>query len=48
MREKTRSGGLSLADKACLALGRATGLAVLTADKVWMELGLGLEIRLIR
>jgi PIN domain nuclease of toxin-antitoxin system len=45
---QTRRFGLSLGDKACLALGKATGHAILTADKVWPELGLGLEIRLIR
>jgi PIN domain nuclease of toxin-antitoxin system len=48
MREDTRRLGLSLGDKACLALGKATGFPVLTADQVWSELGLGIEIRLIR
>jgi ribonuclease VapC len=48
MREQTRPSGLSLGDTACLALGKATGYPILTADKVWRELGLGLEIRLIR
>lgn len=48
MREHTRRSGLSLGDKACLALGKATGYPILTADKAWSELALGLEIRLIR
>jgi PIN domain nuclease of toxin-antitoxin system len=48
MQEDTRRCGLSLGDKACLALGKATGNPILTADKVWQELKLGLEIRLIR
>jgi PIN domain nuclease of toxin-antitoxin system len=48
LREPTRRAGLSLGDKACLALAKATGYPVLTADKTWLELGLGLEIRLIR
>ena len=48
LRDATRRAGLSLADKACLALGKATGYPILTADKVWPDLGLGLEIRLIR
>lgn len=46
--EKTRRAGLSLGDRACLALGQETGCPILTADKVWKELGLGLDIRLIR
>ena len=48
IRERTRAAGLSLADRACLALGKATGCPILTADRAWMDLGLGLEIRLIR
>ncbi|CAN5462808.1 hypothetical protein BH24DEI1_BH24DEI1_02430 [soil metagenome] len=31
----TRSAGLSLADRACLALARARKLPALTSDKVW-------------
>jgi PIN domain nuclease of toxin-antitoxin system len=46
--DKTRPRGLSLGDRACLALGKATGHPILTADKAWKELELGLEIRLIR
>jgi PIN domain nuclease of toxin-antitoxin system len=48
MREQTRKAGLSLGDKACLALGKATGYPILSADRAWAELGLGLEIQLIR
>lgn len=33
----TKSLGLSLGDRACLALGIMTGCAVLTADKAWLE-----------
>jgi PIN domain nuclease of toxin-antitoxin system len=40
--------GLSLGDRACLALGIDTGLPVLTADKAWCTLSLGLDIRSIR
>ncbi len=44
----TRSAGLSLADRACLALGMDRHLPVLTADRRWSELGLDLEIASIR
>lgn len=45
---QTRQAGLSLADRACLALALDRNLPVLTADRVWTELGLPLDIRLIR
>ena len=45
---RTRQAGLSLADRACLALALDRNLPVLTADRVWTELGLPLDIRLIR
>jgi ribonuclease VapC len=32
---QTRQLGLSLADRACLALGRRLGVPVLTADQTW-------------
>lgn len=46
--EQTRSFGLSLGDRACLALARARRLPVLTADRIWAELHLGIEVQLIR
>jgi ribonuclease VapC len=45
---KTRRRGLSLADRACLALAIELKLPVLTADRVWRDLDLDVEIRLIR
>ena len=48
LRTRTRRLGLSLGDRACLALGVARGLPVLTADRNWAGLDLGIEIRLIR
>lgn len=48
LRALTRRAGLSLGDRACLALARGLGLPGLTADRVWAELDLGVEIRLIR
>lgn len=46
--ETTRRYGLSLADRACLALAMERKAPLLTADKVWAELGLDVEIRLLR
>jgi PIN domain nuclease of toxin-antitoxin system len=40
--------GLSLGDRACLALAIALGLPVVTADRAWAGLDLGVEIRVIR
>jgi PIN domain nuclease of toxin-antitoxin system len=48
LRPLTRRLGLSLADRACLALAAREALPVLTADRSWKSLSLGLDIRLIR
>ncbi len=48
LRQATRALGLSLGDRACLALARAEGLPVLTADRAWASLAVGVEIRMIR
>ncbi len=40
--------GLSLGDRACLALAQSEGLPVITADRAWTELAVGVEVRLIR
>jgi PIN domain nuclease of toxin-antitoxin system len=48
LRPLTRTAGLSLADRACLALARRTGARVLTADTAWTNVAVGVEIRLIR
>lgn len=48
MRQPTRRAGLSLADRICLALGAAEGLPVLTADRAWTDLDVGVEVRLVR
>jgi PIN domain nuclease of toxin-antitoxin system len=45
---QTRALGLSLGDRACLALAIERKLPVLTMDKAWKAIRLGVEIRLIR
>lgn len=44
----TRERGLSLGDRACLALARSENAAALTADSAWRKLSVGIEIRFIR
>jgi ribonuclease VapC len=44
----TRDRGLSLDDRACLALATRLGLPVLTADRAWLDLDIGAEVRPIR
>ncbi len=48
LRPDTRKAGLSLGDRACLALGSARGLPVLTADRAWAATDLQVDVRLIR
>lgn len=48
LRPLTRERGLSLGDRACLALAARSERVVLTSDKEWTEVGLPLDIRLIR
>lgn len=45
---QTRALGLSLGDRACLALGLAMKVPVYTADRAWKSLKLGLRIHVIR
>lgn len=46
--DKTRAFGLSLADRACLALAMERQLPILTADQAWSGPSLNLDIQLIR
>ena len=48
LKERTRPYGLSLGDRACLALGSDRGEPVCTADRVWKQLDLGVEVEMIR
>lgn len=48
LRPLTRHAGLALGDRACLALAMRLGAAVLTADRVWAGLPIGVTIELLR
>ncbi|HWZ84361.1 MAG TPA: type II toxin-antitoxin system VapC family toxin [Terriglobales bacterium] len=45
---QTRSLGLSMGDRACLALGIALNAPIYTADRSWKGLKLGVRIHVIR
>jgi ribonuclease VapC len=45
---QTRPFGLSLGDRACLALGIALKAPVYTADRSWKDLKIGIRIHVIR
>lgn len=47
LRSATRGMGLSLGDRACLALAKTLGLAAWSADSSWAEVP-GVTVRLIR
>ena len=47
LRTATRALGLSLGDRACIALAQARRAVVVTADKQWEKVA-GLEVHLIR
>jgi len=48
LRAATRHAGLSLGDRACLALGNRLGCPVVTGDRAWASLDVGVEVVLIR
>jgi ribonuclease VapC len=48
LRPLTKSAGLSLGDRACLALARRLNLPVLTTDRVWQALSLDIVVQVIR
>jgi PIN domain nuclease of toxin-antitoxin system len=45
---QTKALGLSLGDRACLALARTAGVPAITADQVWKKLEIGARVKLIR
>ncbi|AFY33772.1 PIN domain-containing protein [Calothrix sp. PCC 7507] len=48
MRPATKSMGLSFEDRACLALGIYLNQPVITTDRLWGSLNVGIEIRVVR
>jgi PIN domain nuclease of toxin-antitoxin system len=48
LRAPTREAGLSFGDRACLALASEIQGVVLTADRQWAQVDVGVEVRLIR
>lgn len=44
----TRVAGLSLADRACLALAESLSVPALTADRAWRDVAVGVEVVLVR
>lgn len=48
LRSVTKSGGLSLGDRACLALAVLEKAEVLTTDRIWAELDIDCDIQVIR
>jgi ribonuclease VapC len=45
---QSRPLGLSLGDRACLALGIVLGVPVYTAEKAWKKLKAGVRVHVIR
>lgn len=45
---QTRALGLSLGDRACLALGIQLKVPVYTTDRAWKKLKVGVEVNLLR
>jgi ribonuclease VapC len=48
LRSLTRHTGLSLGDRACLALAQHLGLPALTSDRAWEALSLEITVQVIR
>jgi PIN domain nuclease of toxin-antitoxin system len=44
----TRAAGLSLGDRACLALAQRLGVPAVTADREWATVNVGVTIQLVR
>lgn len=48
LRGTTKSFGLSIGDRACLALALEEGLPALTTDRAWSALDVGVDVRSLR
>jgi PIN domain nuclease of toxin-antitoxin system len=48
LKPATKKLGLSLGDRCCLALGSLRGNTVVTADRLWAKLKLGIQVEVLR
>ena len=48
LRSATRQAGLSLGDRACLALAQSRGAVAFTTDRAWADLDVGVAIEVVR
>jgi ribonuclease VapC len=48
LRKSTRTAGLSLGDRACLALAQRLGATALTADRSWSSVDMPIKVEVIR
>ncbi len=48
LRPLTRTIGLSLGDRACLATARMLDIPVLTVDRIWLQADVGVQVECIR
>ena len=44
----TKPYGLSLGDRACLALALKTGYSAVTSDRIWQDLNIEADVKIIR
>ena len=48
LRQSTKVAGLSLGDRACLALAHSLGATAITMDRAWKDLEIGVAIEVAR
>lgn len=48
LRAPTAKIGLSLGDRACVAVAQKLNMPIMTADTIWAKLDIGVEVKLIR
>ncbi|WP_420596409.1 type II toxin-antitoxin system VapC family toxin [Deinococcus sp.] len=48
LRPLTKTSGLSLGDRYCLAFAQRLGVPALTADQAWLALSIGVQVECIR
>lgn len=48
LKKNTSHLGLSLGDRACLALAESLGVPAVTADRIWMKANVGVEVVVVR